>query len=181
MRALLLSLLAASWVSPSLAASDPRRPSGVAEVKAVFLFNFTKFVEWPPEAFADPASPLVIGVLGPDPFGPALDEAVAGEKADGRRVEVVRFKSLDELGPCHILFIAAAYEERAPELLRRLRRDATLTVSDIPGFTARGGVVQFLTEGGRVRFEISQAAAERAGLRVSARLLNLASVVRRRP
>lgn len=150
-------------------------------MKAVFLFNFTKFVEWPPEAFATPQSPIIIGVLGADPFGAALDQAVAGETVNGRPIELKRFKTLGDLASCHILFISASHTERVPEILRRLRRSGTLTVADMDGFASRGGAIQFLSNG-RVRFAISQEAAERAGLKVSSRLLSLASAVpARRP
>lgn len=172
-------LMAAILAAPSVAAPAP---TGAVEVKAVFLLNFTKFVEWPPTAFPTPESPIVIGVLGADPFGAALDRAVAGETVNGRPVEIKRFKTLGELAPCHILFIAASHEERVPEILFRLGRSGTLTVADLDGFAARGGAVQFRTEAGRLRFEISRDAADRAGLRVSSRLLGLARTVHsRRP
>ncbi len=160
------------------AASAAPTPAG--EVKAVFLFNFTKFVEWPSASFPAPSSPIIIGVLGADPFGGALEQTVAGETVNGRPLTIKRFKSLEELAPCHILFISASQEERVPEILRRLGRSETLTVADIDGFAMRGGAIQFRADSGRIRFEISREAAERAGLRVSARLLSLASVVRKR-
>lgn len=172
-------LLTAILALPAAAAPAPA-PTGAVEVKTVFLFNFTKFVEWPPSAFPAPTSPIVIGVLGADPFGAVLDRTVAGETVNGRPVEIKRFKTLDELAPCHILFIAASHEGRVPEILRRLKRSETLTVADADGFASRGGAIQFRTEEGRLRFEISQEAAERAGLRVSSRLLGLASAVHRR-
>jgi hypothetical protein len=177
-------LLTAFLALPAAAgpARGRRVPTEADEVKAVFLLNFTKFVEWPPEAFATLQSPIVIAVLGADPFDGVLDQAVAGETVNGRPIEVKRFKDLEALGPCHILFISASQEERVPEILRRLRRVRTLTVADMDGFAARGGAIQFRAESGRMRFEISQEAAELAGLRVSARLLRLASAVRpRRP
>lgn len=165
-----------------LPASAAPAPTGAAEVKAVFLLNFTKFVEWPPDSFPNPRSPIVIAVLGADPFGDALDQAVAGETVDGRPIEIKRFKTLGDLAPCHILFISASQEERVTDILRRLRRSGTLTVADMDGFAARGGAIQFRAEGGRMRFEISREAVEQAGLKVSARLLNLASAVHpRRP
>lgn len=160
-----------------LPASAAPAPTGAAEVKSVFLLNFTKFIEWPPDSFPNPRSPLVIAVLGADPFGDALDQAVAGETVDGRPIEIKRFRTLGDLAPCHILFISASQEERVPDILRRLRRSGTLTVADMDGFAARGGAVQFRAEGGRMRFEISREAVEQAGLKMSARLLNLASAV----
>lgn len=177
-------LLAAVLALPAAAvpAAGRRAATPAAEVKAVFLLNFTKFVEWPLESFPAPQSPIVIAVLGADPFGAALDQAVAGETVNGRPLAIRRFPTLAELEPCHILFISASEEESLPGILRRLRRTGTLTVSDMDGFAARGGAIQFREERGRLRFAISQEAAERAGLKVSARLLSLASAVRpRRP
>lgn len=172
-------LLTAILALPAAAAAPP---IPATEVKAVFLYNFTKFVEWPPESFPAPRSPLVIGVLGSDPFGAVLDQTVAGETVNGRPIEIRRFAHLADLEPCHILFISASQEERVPVILRRLRRRGTLTVADMAGFAARGGAIEFRIEGGRVRFEIGREAVDGAGLKVSARLLNLASTVRpRRP
>ncbi|MCM2305132.1 MAG: YfiR family protein [Elusimicrobia bacterium] len=143
-------------------------------MKAVFLVNFTKFVEWPPEAFSAPGSPVVIGVLGEDPFGALLDQAAAGETAGGRPLAVRRFRSLAALEPCHVLFIAESQEGRLAEILHLLRAAPTLTVADMDGFAARGGAVQFRREGGRLRFVIRPEAAERVRLKVSSRLLGLA-------
>lgn len=166
----------------ALPAAAAAPPTAAAEVKAVFLYNFAKFVEWPPESFPAPRSPIVIGVLGSDPFGAVLDQTVAGETVNGRPLEIRRFARFADLQPCHILFISASQEERVPVILSRLRRTATLTVADMDGFAARGGAIEFRAEGGRMRFEISREAVDGAGLRVSARLLNLASAVRpRRP
>lgn len=151
-------------------------------MKAVFLVNFTKFVEWPPEAFPSPGAALVIGVLGEDPFGPLLDQAAEGESAAGRPLAVKRFRSLAALEPCHVLFIAESQEGRLAEILHHVRAAPTLTVADMDGFAARGGAVQFRREGGRLRFEIRPEAAERVRLKVSARLLGLAAASpRRRP
>lgn len=176
----LTSLLLAAILASSASAAPG--PSGEAEVKAVFLLNFMKFVEWPPDSFPNPQSPIVIGVLGADPFGFALDQAVAGETVDGRPIKIKRFKTLGEMAPCHILFISSSHAERLPDILRRLRLSRTLTVADMDGFAARGGAIQFRAEGGRMRFEISRDAVDEAGLKMSARLLNLASAVHpRRP
>ena len=167
-------LVAAFLALPAAAAPVP---TGAAAVKAVFLFNFAKFVEWPPESFTSPEAPIVIGVLGADPFGGALDQAVSSETVRGRRVEIKRFRALDDMTACHILFISPSHAARVNDILKRLGRTGTLTVADAEGFAARGGTIQFRDEGGRLRFEISREAAERSGLKVSARLLNLASAV----
>lgn len=156
------------------------------EVKAEFLHRFAQFVTWPPEAFAPaegapPAAddaPLTIGVLGSDPFGAVLDAAVAEARVGGRRFAVRRFKTLAELQPCHILFVAASEEPRLPAVLERLRETPTLTVGESRRFARRGGVIGFVLVENRLRFEISATAAERARLKVSSQLLRLAAAVR---
>lgn len=166
-------LLTAVLALPAAAAT----PAPAAAVKAVFLVNFAKLVEWPPSAFRGPGAPLVIGILGADQFGPVLDEAAAGENVRGRAIEVKRFRRLADLEKCHLLFISAAQEYHLAEIFRHLRRDSTLTVADMDGFVARGGAIQFRNVRGRLRFEIRRDAAERAGLRVNARLLSLGGAV----
>ena len=94
------------------------QPAGEYQVKAVFLFRFAQFVEWPPEAFSDAQAPIVIGVLGEDPFGGFLDEAVAGERVNRRPLEVRRYRRMDEIGGCHILFIAESEEARPRRILK---------------------------------------------------------------
>lgn len=177
MRALPGLLLATIIALRSAAAT----PTAAVEVKAVFLFNFTKFVEWPAGAFASARSPIVICVLGADPFDGALERAVAGEIVNGRPIEIRRFKSTADTPACHILYISGTIEERVTEVLGRLRRAPILTVADMDGFAARGGAVQFRSDGGRLRFEIRREAAESAGLKVDARVLALGGAKPRRP
>lgn len=146
----------------------------VAEVKAVFILNFTRFVAWPPAAFPGPEAPFLIGVLGDDPFGATLDEAVAGERLNGRRYAVVRARNVDDLAGCQLVYVAASATRRLPEVLRRLRDASVLTVGETSRFTRQGGAIGFFTESDRLRFEINAAAAAGAGLKVSAPLLKLA-------
>lgn len=147
------------------------------QVKAVFLFNFLQFVEWPAEAFSDPTAPLRIGVLGDDPFGPALDEAIKGETVQGRRLVVRRSQRLEDLQDCQLLFISKSENRRAGEILSRLGDRPVLTVSEINGFARQGGVIAFYPEGKKVRFEINPATARHAGLKLSSQLLGLGRVV----
>ena len=142
------------------------------EVKAAMLYNFAKFVEWPGEG----REPLVIGVLGKDPFGPVLDEVVRDKTVHGRPLVVRRFHQLAELGACHILFIARSESRLIPEVLEPLHKAGVLTVADIDQFAKSGGVIGFTMDNGRIRFEINLGAARRAGLRISSRLLGLALV-----
>ena len=137
------------------------------QVKAAYLFNFTKFVDWPADAIA-PGAPLTICVAAPNPFGRALEETIRGEVVGGRTLatRVVR----DPAG-CHVLFVPDGVS--AAPLLRDARTRPILTVGESEDFLRDGGVINFVMQGGKVRFDISPEAAERAQLRVSSRLLRL--------
>ena len=115
------------------------------QVKAVFLFNFSQFVDWPPAAFADGRSPLVIGVLGRDPFGATLDEIVRGETVNGRPLAVRRYESVEQVEACHILFIDSSQEQQFDRILAALKGRSLLTVGDFADFARRGGVISFVT------------------------------------
>ncbi|HWP86191.1 MAG TPA: YfiR family protein [Terriglobia bacterium] len=144
------------------------------EIKAAFLYNFAKFVEWPTESFPAPGAPIVIGVLGEDPFGEVLDRTVQGRQAQGRPIQIQRWRQLSETGPCHILFISASLRRLLPEILRKFQTQPVLTVSDENELGERGAVVQFLLRDSKVRFEINDRGAKTAGLRISSLLLMLA-------
>ena len=147
------------------------------ELKAVFLFNFVQFVEWPPEAFSDSRTPLVIGVVGDDPFGPFLDETVSGETVRQRPLEIRRYQGMDEITTCHLLFISESETERLDEILTALKDRSILTVSDDERFTQRGGVIRFVVDRARIRLQINLEAAQAARLTISSKLLRLAEVV----
>lgn len=147
------------------------------DVKAVFLFNFAQFVDWPAEAFPLPETPLVIGVLGVDPFNRALDEVVKNESIRGRRVKPERFKTVEEIGLCHVLFISASEAPSLPRTLEALKNRPILTVSDAEEFLRCGGMIQFYTEDAKVRLRISNEATRAARLSVSSKLLRVADVV----
>jgi hypothetical protein len=151
------------------------------EVKAAFLYNFTKFVEWPRGAFPDDGAPVVVGVFGPDPFGPTLDEIVAGKRAGERPLVIRRLDSSDGLAACHVLFVSSAKAAELVRLLPSLAHRPILTVGETDGFCETGGIVQFVMVQRKVRFRINTTAAERAGLKISSRLLDLAEVVRQSP
>jgi hypothetical protein len=142
------------------------------DVKAAFLYNFTKFVEWPPSALQERGD-FQLCVLGEDPFGRSL-EVVADEKVAGRRISLLRTPKLAEPEGCQILFISRSERHRMPEVLRELRDTPVLTVADTDGFLGHGGIINFILEGSKVRFEINQEAAERAGIKISSKLLRLA-------
>ncbi len=147
------------------------------QIKAAFLYNFAKFVEWPAGSFADSTAPFVVGVLGNDPFGPALEKAFQGKTVNGRPLEVRRLERDGSIRGCHILFVEALEKQGLGLLLVAPRNPGTLVVGETEGFLQRGGAVNFLTQDHKVRFEINLAAAEEAQLRLSSKLLSLASSV----
>jgi hypothetical protein len=146
-------------------------------LKAVFLFNFAQFVEWPAEAFPDAGAPLVIGVIGDDPFGPVLDEAVKDEKIGGRPLAIRRFKPADDLTTCHILFISRSEEGHLEQIVARLQGRSILTVSDSDGSAQRGVMIRFFTENRKIRLKINLEAARAARLVLSSKLLRPAEIV----
>ena len=147
------------------------------QVKAAYLFNFLKFVEFPGESFADPLAPFVIGVVGEDPFGNALPQVVIGKTVQGRDLVIRLYHAGEDLRGAHILFISASERKRLPMIFSGLRGSSVLTVGDTPGFLDAGGVIQFVNENDRIRFAINLDAAGRARLKMSSKLLSLAKVV----
>mgnify|MGYP001354234113 CR=1 FL=1 len=163
-------------LAPPPAVADPASevyPTKEYQIKAVFLYNFVQFVEWPASAFADASSPLRIGVLGRDPFGPALDEALGGESVRGRPLAVRRASRVEELDDCQLVFIAASETRNAPAHLARLRDRPVLTVGEGDEFMRDGGGIAFYPEGRKIRFAINVHEVRRRGLRISAELLGL--------
>jgi YfiR/HmsC-like len=150
------------------------------QVKAAYLYNFGRFVEWPAKAAAK-NGPFTVCVLGQDPFGPTLDTILAGETIAGKNVVAKRISSPQESSDCQILFLSAAEAGQLNKIMQDLDSEAVLTVSDIPQFSQRGGMIQFVLEGDRVRFEVNLNATRRAGLTLSSELLKVASVVRKGP
>ena len=153
--------------------------AGEAEVKAAFVFNFIKFVEWPASAFQSPEEPVLLTVLGNDPVGTAL-ASLDGRKVSGRRVVVRKVPSISGLERCHVLFVGAAQKWPLPAVFRAIQRWPVLTIADIEGFPDRGGTIGFVRRGDRIGFEINEEAARKAGLDVSAKLLYLGKSARAR-
>ena len=153
-------------------------PAGEYEIKAAFLVNFAGFVRWPDATFANAASPFVVCVAGEDPFGAAF-EPFKQNRVAGRSLVVHPVDSAATLpGNCHILFVAGSETPRLRGILGALGKAAVLTVSDLADFTAAGGMIQFYMRNEKIRFEINQQAAEKAGLKIDARLLQLAAPAR---
>lgn len=165
-----------TWTLTSVQAQPPT--FNERELKAVFLLNFTRFADWPVTAFDHATSPLVIGVLGDDPFGRVLDGVVAGEMALNRHLIVTRFKQVEDVSACHILFISPSEARRYEQIFTSLRGRPILTVGDTEGFAARGGMIRFVTEHNRIRLRVNVEAAKAAGLSLSSRLLRAAEIIR---
>jgi hypothetical protein len=147
------------------------------QVEAVFVFNFSRFVTWPPQEFSGPNDPFVIGILGADPFGAHLDEVVRGEQINGHPLRIQRFRSIAELEHCQILFIDHSESGRIGEILTALKGSSTLTVSQADGGAERGIMIQFATENSRIRLRINVEAARSAGLTISSNLLRPAAII----
>src|SRR5258706_9500813 len=153
-------------------------------IKAGFIYNFAKFVEWPTAAFAQPDSPIIIGILGTDPFGNLIDRIVENKKIGARGLVVKRLRwgtDLKDLKECKILFVGASERGHLDELMQVVKGLPILTVGETPGFAERGGVIRFVLEDNRVRFEINVEAAHQADLTISSRLLTLARIIQQPP
>ncbi len=144
------------------------------QVKAAYLYNFAKFVQWPTQATTNDV--FTICVLGQDPFG-ATFEAIAGQSMNGKKVVIERMTKPHEALGCRILFISLSEEKRLKEILATLNQTSILTVSDMPHFTGRGGMIQFVMAANKVRFEVNLRSAERTGLTLSSQLLRVALTV----
>jgi hypothetical protein len=172
-----LCAAAALTLAPRVVAPAQASPPKEYQLKAVFLYHFAQFVEWPAALFPEAGAPLVIGVLGEDPFGAYLDETVGGETVSNHPLEVRRYRHVDEIGVCHILFVSRSEAGRLEQILPRLKGRHTLTVSDAERFTGRGGMIWFVTDRNRIRLRINLAAAEAEQLKISSKLLRPAEIV----
>jgi len=165
---LLLSLL----LTPHGSHAQNSQPSEY-QVKAAFIFNFAKFVEWPPGAFADARSPLLIGILGESPFGTDFEQAVRGKTLNNRPVTVKECRTTEEARKCHVLFISTSEKARLKEIFKDLASTNILTVGETEDFIKDGGMIRFFWEGNKIRFEISGDVAKKAGLKIDSKLLSL--------
>ena len=179
-RALLLVLGIAAGVLalPGASLAVDLHPPGEYEVKAAFLYNFTKYVEWPVPAFRESGDSLVICVLGRDPFGSILDETLRGESVHAKKLAIRRLARVDEAAGCHVLFVSSSEERDVARILKAIEVTSVLTVGEVEGFAERGGIVNLRKEQNKVRFDINVEAAERSGLKISSQLLKLGKIVR---
>ena len=170
---LAVAVAAGLLVCPAAAQTPGPSPTLEDEIKAAYLYNFTKFVEWPALAFPKTPSPFVICVAADASFERAVDRIVTGEKIGDRALRLVHVDG-DDVAGCHVLFVGRSQQERAPRLLAAIGTAPVLTVSDAPRFLQQGGMILFVLENNRVRFDINVRAADRAGVRVSSKLLRVA-------
>ena len=170
----ILFALTAVLCAPSSAQSPSEH-----QVKAAFLYNFANFVEWPSSALDDTSS-IVIGILGEDPFGQAFTP-FENRTVKGHPLRIIHSKLLQELPFCHILFISSSEEKNLPQIFQYLSDRPVLTVGESVGFAQRGGAINFVMKNKKVRFEINQQRAEKADLKISSKLLKLASIVEDAP
>jgi hypothetical protein len=171
--------LVATWIvmaAPCLRAQKSGPTEN--EVKSAYLYNFGKFVEWPAKA-TSAGEFFTICVLGDDTFGSTLETTIARETINGKQVLVERVAKPQDAASCRILFISSSEQSRIKQILAELDKTSVLTVSDMPEFTGRGGMIQFVVEAKRVRFEVNLTSAERSGLTLSSQLLKVAVNVRK--
>jgi hypothetical protein len=172
---LLAAGILALQVSPSGLAQTPA--ANEFQIEAVFLFNFTQFVIWPSTAFADANDPFVICVLGEDRFGAYLDDTIRGEKVAERSMVVKRYRRVEDIDVCHILYISKSEATKIREVLARLQGRSVLSVSDADRFGRDGGMIRFVVEHNHVRLRINLQAAKAAGLTISSKLLRVVDIV----
>ncbi len=161
---------------PAMAQEQPAEANEY-ELKAAFLFNFAKFVEWPPGTFSAAGDPIHICVLGPNPFGDALARLAQGRVVQSRRLQVERSSNQIAAGQCQIVFIPESNQRQTSQLVRNASAVGTLTVGESESFARDGGVINFVLRENRVGFEINVDAARRGRLQISSKLLNLATIV----
>jgi hypothetical protein len=169
----ILALILAVFVAGNGHAADSQPTE--YQLKAAYIYHFAQFVEWPRAAFTDTNSPLIIGVLGDNPFGDNLQKTVQGKILDNHPIIVKEFHSASEVtNNCHILFISSSEKKRLPEIFSVLDSRSILTVSELDHFNENGGMINFVLVDTKIRFQINETTAEKAGLKMSFQLLRLA-------
>ena len=147
-------------------------------IKAAYIYNFAMFVEWPNDSFRHESSPIVIGIVGTDPFGSAIDQTARNKRIDKRPLIIKRLQWGQEFRDCHILFVSSSDTPRLGDVVHQLRNSPILLVTESTGLSKHGSIINFVVEDNRVRYEVDLGAARRAHLSVSSKLLNLAKVTK---
>jgi hypothetical protein len=172
-----LVLVTISVFSVSPVARAQTNPPSDYQLKAAFLFNFAKFIDWPSSSFASPQSPFTICILGLDPFGTVLDDTLKGKTIGGRPIAVRRLKDKAEGQRCQMVFVSSSESAHLTEIIGSLQVANVLLVGESNGFAALGGTIELMLEDNHIRFAINTDAADRSGLTVSSKLLALAKIV----
>jgi hypothetical protein len=159
-----------------MATPVPGAPSNEYELKAVFLYNFCHFIEWPDSAFTSPTEPLIIGVVGEDPFGPFLREAIKGETYHNRPIVIEHYRGPNEIEHCHILFVGRTERNQVDAILAAIDSKSVLTVGETEDFLQRGGMIALPAERNRVRLRMKPTTMRAANLSVSSKLLRVADI-----
>jgi hypothetical protein len=170
---------AALWVAALVLSAAPATAAAptVEDMKAAMLFNIAKFVDWPSGSFSSDRGQVTFAVLGEDALAGAVAATLSTKSINGRPVFVRCVRRVEDATDCQILFISASEEKRVPEVLQSMRGRAVLTVADVNGFAAMGGMVDFIQDNDRIRFEINLGSAERAQLKISSKVLAIARIV----
>jgi hypothetical protein len=153
-------------------------PSREYQLKAVFLFNFTQFVDWPANAFENTQSPLVIGVIGDNPFGAYLAQTVSGEKINGHPLTVQYYQNEEEIKSCQILFVNVNETKKQEQVLETVKGKNILTVSDDPDFLKQDGMIRFVTNNNKIKLQINMDACKESKMVLSSKLLRLAEIIK---
>ncbi len=172
-----LWLVAALSLAGATGAPKAQPISPEYQVKAVFLFDFAQFAEWPERTFATAEAPLIIGILGEDPFGAYLDELIKGEHIGHRALVVRRYRRVEDALECHILFVSRSKAKEFGEIFAALTGHSILTIGDADNFNRAGGIVRFATENGKIRLKINLDAAKAAQLTISSKILRPSTLV----
>lgn len=178
----LLRVVLAAFLVVCTVARAPAAPAGTFapyQIEAAYLLNFTRLVSWPAQTFPAETTPLVIGILGKDPFGPLIDDVVRGEKTGLHPLQVRRFSRAEDISDCQLLFVSRSESDRVAQICATLKNRHILTVSDIPDFARRGGIIELVQGTDRIRFRIARRVAEAEALEISAKLLRPAEIVSR--
>ena len=176
----ILVTFACFFLGAPLAVTGEEGTPNEYRVKAAYLLNFAKFVEWPPVVFSGSDAPIVLCILGKDPFGDTFD-SIKGKLVNGRNVRVSQLKDVRGSKACHILFVSASERDSLPNIFSKLKQSKILVAGDVQDFAAYGGVIGFVIKDKRIGFEINVDAAKRAGITISSKLLSMAKIVRDSP
>jgi len=174
----LLTLVSSLILNASLTALAMSEDSAEYPVKLGFLYNFTKFVEWPAESYRDAGAPLTICIVGHDPFSAELEAELRTRKVGDHPVEVKAPKTTDSLSGCHIVFVPVTEKDHVDKIMKEVEGSSSLTVGESEGFAVMGGVINLFVEENKVHFEVNPLAAERARLKISSKLLTMAKIVK---